>query len=261
MASFGVNVHGNSARRGAHSESQYWGEVAIHFSNGRPLVLSISREEHRRLLQQLQCDDEFFHVHSLSNQLVAVRRAAVTDVYMAAEESETYGPEHEAYDVAHVWPAYVDHFWEIVDDLVYGKIEEAESKYGKDLVIDVAMSIGMKVENVDALGEHGRPAVRETAIEEALQTFAEVKKLASNVVWQLSVGKTRQTSALSCDLSRYSWISDTCDPATPMIIAEAEDAQIVFINPQELDYFSIPEHRYRLASQGAGGRRRLVLEP
>jgi transcriptional regulator with XRE-family HTH domain len=237
-------------------DEYYWGEIAIHFTKGPALVLSISYGECKRLFRQLQGDGKFFHVFSLSNQMVAVRRAAVTDVYLADDGSSTFGPEHDSYDAVGPWRPSTIRFWKIAEDLVgeVDSIEELEAKYGKDAVTEVARSIGLNMpEDIDRLIEEGKVGAkdRDSVLAEAEQTLETAKRIALDVTWQLSVGKVRRASSWDCELTRYWWIQDECDPEAqgPMIIVETEDAQTAFINPDELDYISIPEHRFRAAEE------------
>lgn len=236
-------------------EEYYWGEIAVHFLKGPALVLSISYGEYKRLFRQLQGDGKFFHVFSLSNQMVAVRRPAVTDLYLADDGSSTYGPEHDSYDAVGVWRSTAG-FWEIVEDLVgeADSFEELEANYGKDAVTDVARSIGLNMPgDIDRLIEEGKVDAkdRESVLADAEQSLETARRLALDVTWQLSVGKVRRASSWDCELTRYWWIRDECDPEAQgsMIIVEAEDAQTAFINPDELDYISIPEHRYCAAEE------------
>jgi transcriptional regulator with XRE-family HTH domain len=63
----------------------YWGDIAIHFTVGQPLVLAISHDQHKRLFALVQGHAEFLPVYSMSNQIVGVRRAAITDLSFAHE--------------------------------------------------------------------------------------------------------------------------------------------------------------------------------
>jgi transcriptional regulator with XRE-family HTH domain len=232
-----------------------WGEVTMHFAHGAPLVLTISYGEYRRLFRQLQDDGAFFHVFSMSNQMVAVRRAAVTDAYLADDGSNTFGPEHDSYVPGHAWFSEEERFWEIADDLTREalSLEEIEEKYGRDAVTNVARDIGLNMpQDIDRLISEGLVAAtdRESVLAEAAQILADTTRLALDISWQLSDGKVRRTAASrDNDMTQYWWIDDAEDPDNqgPMIIVDVEDAQTAFINPNQLDYISIPEHRYQAA--------------
>jgi transcriptional regulator with XRE-family HTH domain len=231
----------------------YWGEITIHFRVGVPLVLSISYQEYKRLFAQLQDDGQFFHVTALSNQLVAVRRAAVTDVYLAEDGSDTFGPEHDSYDADAVgmWPS-TPAYWHVVEELLteLDEREEIEARYGKDAVTEIARAIGLDMpSDIDWLIEAGQvePKDRESTLAEAERMLDKMRRLTTDVMWQLSDGKVRYGSARDGDLGRYWWMEGVGDPQDqgPMIVVDVEDAQTAFVNPDELNYISIPEHRYR----------------
>jgi hypothetical protein len=107
--------------------------------------------------------------------------------------------------------------------------------------------------DIDQLIEQGNVAAneRESVLAEAEKALATATRLARDITWQLSIGKMRRTSVWRCELNRFWWIQDTCDPDAqgPMIIVESEDEQTAFINPDELDYISIPEHQYRATEE------------
>lgn len=233
----------------------YWGEAVIHFRHGTALVLSISYEEYKRLFAALQDDTKFFNIVTLSNRIVAVRRAAVTDVYLADEASDTYGPEQGTYEIAStgLW-SRDPRYWQIVDDLVSDAKyrEDIEEEYSKDTVTEIARGIGLDMpDDIDWLIREGQvdASERESALLEAAETLERVRHLACDVTWRLSMGKVRHEPAWACDLTGFWWIEDgDLELQGPMIIVDLQDnAQTAFINPDELDYLSIPEHRYRAA--------------
>jgi hypothetical protein len=227
-------------------QDDHWGEMAIHFPKGSALLLSITRTERETLLAALRRDDTFFHVFSMSNQIVAVRRAAITDLYLASEESGTYGPEHESYDVRAIWQPRPNFFWEVFDELVVQELalDDVESRYGKETVAEVQHSIRLEVDR--DVNTHIQSCVRDASdIESSLaKQRDDLMSLASTLIWQLSTGKTRQTLARACDLTQYSWMYDRCDPPRLMISVHGDDAEQIFINGENLDYLSIPEHLF-----------------
>jgi hypothetical protein len=60
--------------------------------------------------------------------------------------------------------------------------------------------------------------------------------------WQLSNGKVRIESYDDRELDSLSWIADELDPDNPIILDNDENGQWHFINPELIDYISIPAH-------------------
>jgi len=99
----------------------YYGEVSVQFcGDGAPLLLSISEGAFHHLHRDLQRDVSFVTVESLTNQTVAIRTKAISDLYFSSEAYDYCGPEEK------VFQDYPDHIaiqmpdardWEIVEAL------------------------------------------------------------------------------------------------------------------------------------------------
>jgi transcriptional regulator with XRE-family HTH domain len=90
-------------------DQSYYGEVSVHFhGGGKPLVLSISEAAFSKLYRDIQGGDYFVCVHSLMNQLVAIRREAIAELHMMADKhiqpEEVEGAKaHEAAQVEDIY--------------------------------------------------------------------------------------------------------------------------------------------------------------
>jgi transcriptional regulator with XRE-family HTH domain len=242
----------------------YGGNVAIHFEKGEPIVLAISEDEHCRLYSVVQEDQDFFSVYSMSNQIVGVRRAAVTDLSFAEEAGGTFGLEHDYYKendlVTGVWPG-TDQTWHIIEVLTsmddgyeipaivdrYGRarIDRIAEKFGIDILENVREPVaGKKV-------EAGHHQYTEKAI-------AKATALACNVKWQLSNGKVRQVSMLYREqLVRFGWMTESA--ASEDTLFDVDDNMSCWINPDTVDYISIPAHIFLDESKRATDARQMAL--
>src|SRR5690625_1601015 len=80
---------------------QYYGECAVHFvDGGKPLLLSISEEAYAQAYAELQSNKRFIIVKNLGNRTVAIQHKAISEFYFSSEAYDTYGPDHEDYELA-----------------------------------------------------------------------------------------------------------------------------------------------------------------
>lgn len=246
-------------------ESGHYGEIAIHFKKGNPIVLSISPWEHRRLYLELQGDSKFFPIYTLSNQIVGVRRAAVTDVSFASEDSCSFGFEHDLYRefeseiVPGVWSSDAD-YWDIVEVVACPSEREREDIveiYGEDRVSEVERDIGLLMpDEIDQMVASGNvlPEERQVKLDQAVATLAKARELGADVKWQLSNGKVRQeTVNYDEDLENFWWIARSAQDDDDIIFRGA-DNQSYWINPDALDYISIPAHKFNVENKKSNER-------
>jgi hypothetical protein len=80
-------------------------------------VLSISEKAFSGLHDDLQLNQAFVTVKSLTNQTVAIRTKAIADLYFSSEAYDTYGPEHDTYTNHASLQMPDSRDWEIVEAL------------------------------------------------------------------------------------------------------------------------------------------------
>lgn len=231
---------------------QYYGEVAIHFlSGGKPLLLSISEEALQRLYRDLQGQNKFVTVQSLSNQTVVIRTKAISDLYFSSEAYDDYGPEHETdkYD-DHVSLQLPDNRdWEIVErlssDLGCEDFDEADVQrvQGRILITD---------EQYKKLVADGRIKAEDLE-EERKSNTAETDRifeLANNVIYQLSTGERRSVFIEGRDDDVFEAFYPLVDfgevheDDEMILFKNAGYHRTIFINPLALDYVSLPTHKF-----------------
>jgi transcriptional regulator with XRE-family HTH domain len=240
---------------------EWWGDVAIHFVRGEPIVLAISEEECDRLYRDLQVqpDKVFFSVSSLANQLVAVRREAVTDLTFASCGTELFGPEHDYYKKhdlrTGVWPGN-DETWAIVEELTVcdGEMDRDPivEKYGEPRVARIEMSIGLHLlENIDELVAAGEvePDDRQRALDRATKRLAKATELANAIKWQLSNGKVRKEfPAETGTLENFWWMTEDHGPLDEQsILFSGAYEQRHWVSANNVDFISVPAHGVRAA--------------
>lgn len=238
-------------------ETVYWGEVTAHFAKGKPLVLPILYGTYKDVFRQLQSNESRFVFVDvpLLNRLVAIRKAAITDIYLSDDGSSSFGPEQDTYDITPFFRQDVEDFWPIAEELLSeGDREELNDQYGESAVTMVARAIGIDLpRDIDRLIEQGhvKSADRELVLKEAAETRDNAERLSLAIDWQLSNGTARSTRFdFDADFLRYWWMVDQTDPESQgqMIIVDIEDAQTAFIQPDSLDYFAIPVQRFKRAA-------------
>jgi transcriptional regulator with XRE-family HTH domain len=230
-------------------ELSYYGDVAIHFQSGEPLLLAISEDAFAGLYEDLQGNAAFVTVQSLANQTVIIRTKAISDLYFSSEAYDDYGPEHGTYN------NYIDiqipdaRDWEIIEDLAHDGI-------GEDFdVADVGRVRNMIMitdEQYEKLVTDGLIKAEDLDSERA-KNQAEtdrIMNLATKATYQLSAdGKKRSVHVYNSE-NLYDAFYELIDfggdiSADCMIRWEAEGRhRIIFINKESLDYVMIPTHSF-----------------
>jgi len=228
---------------------QYYGEVAVHFQSGcEPLLLSISEEARDHLFQSLHLNRRFVTVKDLGNRTVAIRTSAISDLYLSSEAYDDYGPEHHDAGYKEGTPLQFPdpRDWEIIEclacddvgiddfaELDVKRIEEAVTITEQQYATLIADGY-IKPENLEA------EKTKNAAVTE------EIFEMATSVVYQLSNGKRRRVSVMFCNL--YEAFGDLVEDGgenfdkDSSILLQNGYHRSVFINPDAVDYISIPTH-------------------
>jgi transcriptional regulator with XRE-family HTH domain len=228
----------------------YYGEVAIHFyGGGEPLLLSISEEEFTNLHRDLQGETAFVAVKSLTNQTVAIRTKAVSDLYFSSEAYDDFGPEHGKY------PNYIGlqipdtRDWEIIERLAHEEVGiEDFDPADVERVRKIVMITDEQYEKLVADGLIKADCLESERAKNQAKTD-QIKNLAVNTTYQLSTGVRRSVYVSGPeDLfdAFYELIDFSSDVSTEgMIRLEVEGShRIIFINKEALDYVAIPTHQF-----------------
>lgn len=231
-------------------ELSYYGEVSIHFcGSGAPLLLSISEEAFSRLHRDLQSEVAFVTVESLANQTVAIRTAAVSDVYFSSESFDDYGPEHETYANHNQLQMPDARDWEIVECLATDEVGIED--FDPADVQRVRERIMITDEQYEKLVSEG--AIKSEDLQsERTKNQAKtnlILKLSSRTTYQLSTGQQRNVyvdGSLELYNAFYELIDFDGGELNDCIRLEAEGRhRIIFINKNALDYVTIPTHQYQ----------------
>lgn len=241
----------------APEELQYYGEVAFHFAGGgEPLLLSISEKAHADLYSALQDDSFFVTVESLSNQMVGVRRGAITDVYFSSEAYDNYGPEHGSYEPTPP-PLPDSRDWQLVEAISDGMAEEEgfDSKSIERVARILRVSTDEELAKAVADGILAEDKVAEEKNRQG-EAARSILSLAKDVIYQLSSGKKRYNHIpddevynafhpIFEDQDYRDWDTDM------LVVQEAGDHRTFFVNPRQLDYVSVPSHKYEAGEDEA----------
>jgi transcriptional regulator with XRE-family HTH domain len=224
----------------------YWGELAISFTQGAPIVVSIDREECQRLYDKVMPHNgEFFDVHTMSNQIIGIRRAAVTNIRFVENGGEILceAPSPGCWRSS-------KRYWTLVEALADhdADIDELCEEYGEDRVVHTAREIGRQMHaDIDTLieAEAFPETERAEKLKEAGELFAEAVQLARGTAWQFSNGKITRTRAADDEqLYRLFWMLDCADPTFKYNLFITHDGEHYFFNCDELDYITFPAHAY-----------------
>ena len=237
----------------AGDDVNYYGEVAIHFCGGGvPLLLSISEKAFSGLHDDLQLNQAFVTVKSLTNQTVAIRTKAIADLYFSSEAYDTYGPEHDTYTNHASLQMPDSRDWEIVEALEHDIDPEDFDRADVQRVQRMIMITDEQYAQLVADGDI-KPEDLENERKKNQEETDRIFKLASTTTYQLSTGQRRDVYVDNDeDLYNafYELIEfDGGEPADDMILLPAEGRhRIVFVNKGALDYVSIPTHKYEAGS-------------
>lgn len=229
----------------------YYGEVAIHFQYGKPLLLSISMDALDRLHAQLghlgsREGDSFITVKSLCNQTAVIRAKAIADIYFTFndmnEELGGFGPDADDYEYEGVHlPDPRD--WHIIDLFSAEMSPDQIIKEGHDQAA---------VERIGRLLWGGERIPGASIVPEGLeaQHAERLRDFATQTVYQLSNGKRR-----SVKINESTFV----DPIASLVEDPAIDDEVVrlvptdafersiFINLRALDYMTVPTHAFEAA--------------
>jgi len=234
-------------------DQSYYGEVSVHFhGGGKPLVLSISQAAFSKLYWDIQRGDYFLCVHSLMNQLVAIRREAITDLHLMSEAADTYGPEHDDYDHCNMLLQLIDdRSWEIIERLEWD--DNLEESFEKDEIARVKKMLKRTTDEEFAklvADKHIQPEEVDGYKAEEAAKLEGIFNVARNVRYQFSTGKQRSLS-VDDDKDLYNAtyeifefdLFDKHDPFVRLPMAGGHH-EVAFVNLTTVDYISVPNHRF-----------------
>jgi transcriptional regulator with XRE-family HTH domain len=242
----------------APEELQYYGEAAIHFRSGaKPLLLSISEAEHSRFFRDLQDNTKFLNVRDLGNRLLVLRREALADVYFSSEAYDWFGPEHDDEDNRYEDDTPVQlpdpRDWKIIEQMSW-EDEDIGEDFAKEDIDRVQQCVMITDEQYEKLVADGliKPEDLESEKAKNAATIERILERAREVVYQISVGPHRTISISSYDArvvfdAFYRFIEpdaeDSLDGGLCCFPSEGYH-RTSFINPNAIDYISIPAHIY-----------------
>ncbi|OOG24353.1 hypothetical protein B1C78_08875 [Thioalkalivibrio denitrificans] len=226
-------------------DRKYFGEVAVHFAAGGPLLLPISEAERSSLYRQIQGGSAFIIAESLDNRLVYIRREAVSDVYFSSEAYDTYGPEEYT---GHLGVLPDDDFWQIVEHMDFP--DSLDGEVDEERIDAVLRQVRLTDEDLDQLVASREVAAedRDDVKKEAAQTTRELFDRATQILWQLSSGKLRfecvgESRVVFEALSAIEIDPDDMDDVIYLPIEDYH--RTVMIRKPEIHYISIPKHIYK----------------
>ena len=232
--------------RDAPEKLQYYGEVAIHFvGGGASLLLSISEAAHSELYRDLQTGGRFVTVESLANQTVVLRTKAISDLYFSSEAYDDFGPEHETYNhISLQLPDTRD--WEIVERLAVGGEIDDFDPADVERVQSMVMITDDQYRQLVADGHIKAEDLEAERAKNDAKTN-QIFELATDTTYQLSTGQKRRIYIDGSEAVYESFWElvefDGDDQGTIRIPAEGYH-RTIFLNPDAVDYITIPTHQF-----------------
>lgn len=234
----------------APAHLQYYGEIAFHFKDGgEALLLSISEETRTRVFQGLHRGQDFIVVTDLGNRTVAVRKSAISDVYLSSEAYDDFGPEHDDPGYVMATPVQLPdpRDWEIVECMAF---DSDDIDQFADADVDrVRGTIMITDEQYAQLVADGHIAVEHLEPERTKNSkFTDgIFEMSTNAIYQLSTGQKRKVDVIDCDLHEaFSDLvegdGDLFDGKSLIVLQSEGYHRAVCINPDAVDYISIPTH-------------------
>jgi transcriptional regulator with XRE-family HTH domain len=241
---------------------QYYGEVAVHFrSASEALLLSISEEARSHLFRSLRHETKFVVLKDLGNRTVAIRRSAISDLYLSSEAYDDYGPEHhneKGYKEGTPLQLPDPRDWEIIeclaDDDDYGLKDFAPEDVER--VEKMVVITDEEFEKLVADG-HIKPEDLETEKAARRADTLEIFGMANSIVYQLSNGPRRDIPIVDSEAlfeTFRTFVDDISGEGNDFdnddtILLQAEGYhRAIYINPDAVDYISIPTHWLEKAS-------------
>jgi transcriptional regulator with XRE-family HTH domain len=234
----------------APRDLQYYGEVAIHFQGGgQSLLLSISEKSRSDLYRDLYLEPKFIAVKDLGNRTVAIRRAAISDLYFSSEAYDDYGPEHDDPGYEEGTPVQFPdpRDWAIIECLAYDGVGiEDFAEKDVERVKGAVMITGEQYEKL-VLDGHIKPEELEVERAKNAASTNRIFEMATSVVYQLSTGKRRIVSVMDCNLFEAfgELVEDggeSLDEESFIFLQSEGYHRSAFINSEVVDYISIPTH-------------------
>lgn len=229
-------------------DRSYFGEVAIHFAKGTPLLLPVTEQVRASLLEQLRSSGTYVVAETLDNRMVVIRRDAITDVYFSSDAYDTYGPADQKYS-DHLGLAPDDDFWKIVE--CQDCLDLLEDELEQERIDEVLNQVRLTEDQLDRLVADGHvlPEDRERVGAETAERSSEFMDRATTVCWQLTSGQLRRETATESEILYEVFCSFTPDDDDALLehviyLPLEGYHRTIVITVSALDYISIPKHKF-----------------
>jgi len=209
-------------------------------------MITLAGKEWSGLFRCLQHGWEFIPVEDeTTNQYIALRAAAIAEVWFSDDAADDYGPGHDDRAGWHyVTPIDLkgSDDWEIMRNLSAQCFDFDEKNADHQRVLEAFY-----------WSEGARTTEEKAATWEALisgKCESDLLKAATHVTYQLSNGKRRQVYAPhdASDVYDFAWpvtMFPETDPERGMLfLRKHDDAQTAIIDPSALDYVIVPYDKY-----------------
>lgn len=225
-------------------ERRYYGEVAVHFRQGPPILSPISFAERTRILAMIDSRSEVVTFRSLDNWTVVLCARNVLDIFVSSDACDEYGPEADKYST-HLGVYPDPAFWEIVE---YAEVPEAIEGVPAERVKGVLAGLEFDEDVFQQAISNGQAteadrAAIQSGIAKDAPAFAQ---RASMLTWQFANGTLRNEyvesdEELAATLAAFAFLSHE---EWEMIHLQIEGwHRSICINAGELSYIAFPTHR------------------
>lgn len=209
-------------------DRKFYGELAVHFNNGKNMLLPISEGCRQRVWNQYQSDEhDYIIIQSLDNRLVAARIKDIDDLYFADEAADSFGPEN--YE-GHLGIEPNDQFWRVIENIE--DTDELNSEIDQTIIDEVFEFFNQKLDSQDDQKAH------DARCQALLNRSITLEVLYNS-------GKLREITYLD-DSEIYAAINPLIegDDEHTVVINDTNSAHDIMFRMRNVTALTVPLHKY-----------------
>ena len=156
-----------------NDDRKYFGELAIHFKNGKNMLFPISEGCRQRVWSQYQSDEhDFIIIQSLDNRLVAARIQDIDDLYFADEAADSVGPEQYS---GHLGIKPNDEYWRVVENI--DDVSELDTEIDQAIIDEALAFFDLEMDNQEAHDSRCQALLNRSITLEVLYSSGKIREI------------------------------------------------------------------------------------
>lgn len=221
-------------------EQQYYGQIAIHFCSGSPLIMPISETARGHLHDYFSDDSKFFRIESMDNRLAFVRKEAIASISLS---SEAFEPPDDEIDSDGVFVMNDDRFWCAMENIE--ALEDADIP--KDCAESFLTWLGISKEEIPDIFACDIESLDSSTPDGAKKRMiASLYRKATEMVVQYSNGRISRDRILDEESLYDSFYEINADDMTEKFVFVPIEGhhRALIINLDCMDFIAIPKHKF-----------------